>query len=330
MQFAPLRRRDFVTLLGGAAAWPLTARAQPLTVPEIGYLSSARPDPDGSNMRAFRQGLSETGYIEGRNLAIEYRWADGQYDRLPALAAELASRHVRVIATSATAPALAAKSATATIPIVFSLGADPVKIGLVASLNRPGGNITGVSFLANLLPAKLLELLHDVVPGTALIGLLVNPANPNVESDVRDVLAAADTLGQKILVVKASTDTEIDAAFATAVQQHVAALEINSDPFLSSRREQLVALAARYALPTINWERDYAAAGGLMSYGASGSDTFRLIGLYAGRILKGEKPADLPVQQSTKVELIINLKTAKALGITVPQLLLGRADEIIE
>jgi putative tryptophan/tyrosine transport system substrate-binding protein len=250
---------------------------------------------------------------------------------LPALAAELVSRRVAVITTRDTASALAARAATTTIPIVFSFGSDPVALGLVASLNRPGGNITGVTFLANLLlPAKLLELLHDAVPRAASVGFLVNPANPNVQSDTREVQAAADALGLKLVVVKAGTDDEIDAAFAAAVRQGVEAFYINGDPFLSSRRDQLIALAARHALPSIHWQRDYAVAGGLMSYGASSADANRQVGIYVGRILKGEKPADLPVQQATKFELIINHKTAKVLGLTVPQLLLGRADEIIE
>jgi putative tryptophan/tyrosine transport system substrate-binding protein len=324
-----MNRREIFAVLGGAAVWPVVARAQ--AIPVIGFLGSSVLDESGAlQVAGFRQGLNEMGFVEGRNVAIEYRWADNQYNRLPAFAADLVSRQVAVITTRDTASALAAKAATTMIPIVFSLGADPVKIGLVTSLNRPGGNITGVSFLANLLPPKLFELLHEVVPSAASVGFLVNPTNPNVASDTRDVQAAADALGQKLVVVKASTSNEIDAAFAAAVQQGVAAFYVNADPFLSSRRDQLIALAARHALPTIHWQRDYAVAGGLMSYGASTADANRQVGIYVGRILKGTKPADLPVQQAVKVELVINLKTAKALGLTIPLALLTRADEVIE
>jgi putative ABC transport system substrate-binding protein len=326
-----MNRRDLITLLGGAAAWPVAARSQQ-PMPVIGYLGSGSAIEWGAPhfVDPFRLGLRDAGYIEGQNVAIAFRFAESQYDRLPALAAELASHQVTVITTIDTASALAARNATTTIPIVFSLGADPVKIGLVASLNRPGGNMTGVSFLANALPAKLFELLHEAVPSATSVGYLVNPTNPNVESDTRDVQAAADKLGQELLVVKASTESEIEAAFAAALQRRAAALEVNIDPFLASRRDQIVTLAARHALPTISGFRDYAVAGGLMSYGASIFDASRRAGVYVGRILQGTKPADLPVQQAVKVELVLNLKTAKALGLTVPLPLLARADEVIE
>ena len=325
-----MKRRQFITLLGGAATWPLAARAQQPGMPTIGFLGGETFESSRDRVAAFRQGLADTGYVEGRNVTIEYRWGEYHYDRLPGLADEVASHQVEVITTTDTASALAAKNATTSIPIVFSLGSDPVRFGLVASLNRPGGNVTGVSFLSNLLPAKLFELLHEAVPGAASVGFLVNPTNPNVESDTRDVQAAADALGQKLLVIKANTESEIEAAFAAAVQQRVAALDVSLDPFLGSRSDQIIALAARHALPTIYGQRDYVVAGGLMSYGASFSDAFRQAGVYVGRILKGAKPADLPVQQAVKVELVLNLKTAKALGITVPLALLTRADEVIE
>jgi putative tryptophan/tyrosine transport system substrate-binding protein len=326
-----MKRREFITILGGAAAgWPLAARAQRPTTPVIGYLSPESSESAERWVVALRKGLGETGYVEGRNVTIEYRWADYDNRRLPALAADLASHGVAVITTGDTASALAAKAATTTIPIVFSLGADPVKIGLVVSLNRPGGNLTGISFLSNLLPAKIFEMLHEIVPSGASVGVLVNPSNPNTESDTKDVQAAADALGQKLVVAKAGSASEIDAAFSAAVQQGVAGFYINTDPFLSSRREQIVALAVRYGLPTVNWRRDYAVAGGLMSYGASLSDASRQAGVYVGQILKGAKPADLPVQQAVKVELVLNLKAARALGIAFPLTLLGRADEVIE
>jgi putative ABC transport system substrate-binding protein len=326
-----MRRREFITLLGGAAAaWPVAARAQQ-PIPVIGFLAGGSAIDQGSReVGPFRQGLRETGYIEGQNVAIEFHFAEFQYDKLPAMAGELASRQVAVITSTDIASTIAAKKATTTIPIVFTFGADPVQLGLVASLNRPAGNLTGVSFLSNSLIAKLFELLHEVVPSAASIGFLVNPTNPNVESDMRNVQVAADALGPKLLVLKASTDSEIEAAFATAVQQRVAALFVDADPFLTSRREQIVALAARHALPTIYAWREFAMAGGLMSYGTSLSDAVRLAGVYVGRILKGAKAADLPIQQAVKVELVINLKTAKALGLTIPLALLTRADELIE
>ena len=328
-----MRRRDLITLLGGAAAssvsWPLAARGQQPATPLIGYLSTASPGtyapPD------FRQGLSQAGYIEGRNVAIEYRWADGDYGRLPALAADLVRRQVTVIFVERGTPgALAAKAATATIPIVFSIGGDPVKLGLVASLNRPGGNVTGMSLLVNSLAPKRLELLRELVPITDSIAFLVNPTNPNAALDVQGVQDAARVIGQRILVVKAASEREIDTAFATLTQARAGALIVASDATFGNRRDQLVAAAARHAMPTIFDRREYAAAGGLMSYGDLRSESTRQIGIYVGRILKGEKPADLPIIQPTKFELIINLKTAKTLGLTIPPSLLLRADEIIK
>jgi putative tryptophan/tyrosine transport system substrate-binding protein len=328
-----IRRREFITLLGGTAAvWPLTAHAQQPAMPVIGWLSSESPGPYASRLRAFHQGLSETGYVEGRNVAIEYRWAEShQVDRLPALAADLVRRQVTVIATpGSTAAALAAKAATATIPIVFQIGTDPVELGLVASLNRPGGNLTGVTSLNAELGPKRLEVLHELVPAATVMGLLVNPTdNPNLESQLRDLQAAARTLGlPQLHVLHASTERDFDGAFAELVQLRAGGLVIGANTLFSI--EQLAELAIRHAVPAISPYRDFAAAGGLMSYGGSLPDQHRLVGNYTGRILKGEKPADLPVQQVTKVELVINMKTAKALGLTFPITLLGRADEVIE
>jgi putative ABC transport system substrate-binding protein len=325
-----MRRRELMLLLGGAAiSWPRALRAQQKAMPVIGVLS-ANSASASSSIAAFRQGLSETGYVEGQNLAIEYRWAEGDYDRLPALAADLVGRKVDLIMASNPPAALAAKSATSTIPIVFRGGADPVGAGLVASLARPGGNLTGVSFVPDELTAKRLELLSELVTQAGVIALLMNPNNASAERVIRDVQEAARTKGLQLHVLKASSESEIDTAFASLVQLHAGALVVGGDPFLSSRREQLVALASRHAVPSIYAWREFAAAGGLISYGSSLTTANRLVGVYAGKILKGAKPADLPVQQPTKFELVINLKTAEALGITVPQSMLMRADEVIE
>jgi putative ABC transport system substrate-binding protein len=326
-----VRRREFITLLGGAAAtWPLAVRAQQSAMLVIGFLNGGTPEGYASYVRAFRQGLSETGYVEGRNVAIEYRWAEGQYDRLPALVADLVRRQVTVIAATSTPAALAAKAATTTIPIVFSTGADPVQIGLVASLSRPGGNATGATQLNVEVAPKRLQLLHELLPTATIMAVLVNPANSNSES-ITGLQGAARTLGLQLHVLDASIERDFDAVFATLLQLQAGALVIGSaDPFFVSRSEQLGALTLRHRVPAIHALRDFVVGGGLMSYGGSVADEFRTVGGYTGRILNGEKPADLPVQQGTKVELIINLKTAKALGITVPLSLLGRADEVIE
>jgi putative ABC transport system substrate-binding protein len=324
-------RREFIMLLGGgAAAWPLAARAQQ-PMPVIGYLGPGSPETDKAvRVVPFQQGLNETGYIEGRNVAIEYRWAEGQYDRLPALAADLVRRQVTVIAAGGPPSVLAAKAATSTIPIVFVLGIDPVQSGLVASLNRPGGNITGVALISAELAGKLLDLLHELVPTAAVVALLVNPTNPVSDSVTRNLQDAARSLGRQAHVLRASTASEIDAAFGTLVELRAGALVVAGDPFFTNQRAQIVALAARHAVPAIYNARLYPTAGGLMSYGPDLADSFRQAGVYTGKILRGATPADLPVEQAVKVELVINLKTAKALGLTVPLLLLGRADEVIE
>jgi len=327
-----MKRRTFITLLGGAAAsWPLTARAQQAAIPAIGYLNLGSPESDASRLTGLRRGLSQTGYVEGRNLVIEYRWAGNQADRrLPELAADLVQLQVTVILAAGLLPALAAKAATTSIPIVFGVGADPVQLGLVASLNRPGGNLTGFNTFAGELGAKALALLHELVPSTATIGFLENPNNPSFELQTRDVLAATPAIGLKVQVLKAGTDREIDAAFVSLVQARTGALLVGADAFFISRIERLIELAARHAIPTMYLFPEYVVAGGLISYGTSLIENWRQIGLYTGRILKGEKPADLPVQQFTKLELIINLKTARALGLQIPDRLLALADEVIE
>ena len=326
-----MTRRDFITLLGGAAvAWPLAARAQQPAMPVIGFLHSSSPEP--YRLRAFRQGLKDAGFIEGENVAIEYRWADSQIDRLPALAAELVQRRVAVIAASGGTPSiLAAKAATTTIPIVFALAEDPVRLGLVASLARPSGNLTGINFFGTELAAKRLELLRELVPGAIRIAVLVDPTNAtNTETTVRGVEAAARAKGLQIQVLNASNSREVDATFATLASERPDALLVGSTAFLADRRVQLAQLAARHAVPAIYVDRQFAEVGGLMSYGASLGDAFRQVGVYSGRILKGAKPADLPVLQSTKFELVINAPTARMLGLTVPPTLLATADEVIE
>jgi putative ABC transport system substrate-binding protein len=325
-----MRRREFVVMLANAGAWPLAARAQQTAMPVIGFLSSGSPHFFASPLAAFGQGLRESGYREGQNVAIEYRWSQADNDRLPELAADLVRRRVTAISAFGPPSALAAKGATTTIPIVFVTGVDPVRLGLVASLNRPGGNLTGVVTLSGELGAKRLELLHELVPAATTVAILVNPTNPTAETQSKDLRVAAHDLGLEFHVLHASSERDWDKVAATLIDLRIGALVIGSDPFFNTQNEQLASLTLRHGVPTIYQYRDFAAAGGLMSYGTNLSDLYRPVGVYTGRILKGEKPTDLPVQRSTKIELIINLNTAKALGIKVPLPLLGRADEVIE
>ena len=327
-----MRRREFITIFASAAGmWPLEARAQQSAIPVIGFLSSGSPNPYAGRVAGFRKGLNEAGYIDGQNVAIEFRWAQGQYDRLPGFAADLVQQKVAVIVSSGgDVAALSAKAATSSIPIVTVSGSDPVKAGLVASFNRPGGNVTGASFVATELEAKRLEILRDVVPTAAVIGILINPTNPAAESRSKDLQIAARTLDRNIHIVSASSESDLEPAFATLIEQRAGALLVSTDSFFTSQRDRLVALAARHALPTIYAWREFVEAGGLVSYGPIINDVYRQAGIYTGRILKGEKPADLPFLRPTKFELVINLKTATALGLTIPPLTLALADEVIE
>jgi ABC-type uncharacterized transport system substrate-binding protein len=325
-----MRRREFITLVGGAAAWPVAVHAQSSAMPVIGFLNGASLGGYRPMLAAFHKGLEESGYVEGRNVAIEYRWAEGHYDRLPAMAAELIHRQVAVLAATSTPAALVAKAATTTIPIVFTTGGDPVQLGLVASLNRPGGNVTGATELTREAVPKRLELAHRLVPGATAVGLLINPKNPSAETVTRDLEMAATSLGLQFRVLHASTEAEIDQAFTTFRQARAGVLIIGADTLFAGQAEQLGALSIRNSVPAVFDFHPFVETGGLASYGGSITDAYRLAGSYAGRILKGEKPADLPVQQVTKVELIINLKTAKALGIEISPTLLATADEVIE
>jgi putative ABC transport system substrate-binding protein len=324
-----MRRREFITLLGAAAAWPLVARAQ--QKPTIGFLNSGSANAYPDRIIAFHQGLRQLGYVEGENVAVDYRWAFGEYERLPALAAELVERRVSVlIATGGEPAALAAKSATSTIPIVFAIGGDPIKLGLVASYNRPGGNATGANILAAEMDGKRLGLLHELIPNAARVGLLLNPNFPAYSTQLNELQRAATIIGLQVEVLRANTDGEIDAAFEIASRKRVGALILAASPFFDTRRDKLVALATRHSLPTVYHFREFAVAGGLMSYGVSIPHIYRQVGVYAGRILSGENPANLPVQQPTTFELVVNLKAAKTLGLEVPPTLLARADEVIE
>jgi putative tryptophan/tyrosine transport system substrate-binding protein len=331
MQSGQLKRRQFIMLLGGGAvAWPLTASAQQPAMPIVGFLSSASARSSSGRVKAFLKGLAEAGFIEGGNVSVEYRGAEGHYERLPALAAELVRRPAAVIAASGITATRAAMASTATIPIVFNTGGDPISLGLVASLNKPGGNLTGVATLGKVLVGKQLELLHEFVPRAAGIGFLVNPSNAVAQVEIGDARAAAGALGRKLVIGEASSEGDFETAFIAIARGGAGAVLMQADPFFESRRDQLVVVAARHAIPAISPYLDYAGAGGLLSYGSSLADAMRLVGSYAGRILKGEKPAELPVQQAVKVELIVNLKTAKALGLTLPTAILLRADEVIE
>ena len=327
-----MRRRDFITLLGAATAWPLAARAQQPAIPVVGIINAGSPETSVSRVTAFRQGLGELGYVEGQNITIDYRWAEGRYDRYPEMVADLIRRKVSVIATGASGPAaFAAKAATSSIPIVFGVGEDPVRLGLVASLARPGGNVTGVNFFTAEVAAKRLGLLRELAPRTTRVAVLVNPANAaSAESTARDVRAAAPALGLQVQMLNAATVREIDNAYASLVHERADALVVAGDGFFNSRRVQLAMLAVRHAIPATYSVRDYPEAGGLISYGTSFADTFRQIGIYCGRILKGAKPADLAVLQSTKFELVVNMRAARMLGIEVPPMLLARADEVID
>ena len=326
-----MKRREFIALAGGAAAWPLAARAQERALPVIGYLSARSRDSDVAMVSAFQQGLKEAGFTEGVNVAIEYRWGDGQYDRLPAMAEDLARRNVATIVTSGgEIAALAAKAATTRIPIVFNIGEDPVRIGLVASLNRPGGNVTGVTSLLGALGTKQLGLIRELVPKVGVVGMLVNPGDTWAESFISNTEMGAREVGQRLVTATATTDAEIDAAFAMFVQQQVGALLVVASPFFVTRAERLIALTNRHAMPAIYFRREIAQAGGLMSYGTSTAELYSQMGAYTGRILGGAKPTDLPVMQATRFEFVINLRTAKALGLEIPAMLLARADEVVE
>jgi putative ABC transport system substrate-binding protein len=330
MQFDPLRRRQFIAGIGGVAAWPMVARAQQPAMPMIGFLSSASPGPYAPFVSAFHKGLKEAGYVEGNNVAIEYRWAEGEYDRLPAMAADLVRGRVTVIAAIGTPAALVAKAANTTIPMVFVVVEDPAKLGLVASLNRPDSNATGVNFFVAELGSKQLGLLHELVPAAVRVGLLVNPSSPPTEPVTRDVTAAAPAIGLQIDIVQASNGREIEAAFGTLVRNKADALLVGPDAFLLSRRLQIATLATRHAIPAVYNVREYVEAGGLMSYGTSQTEAYRQVGIYTGKTLNGAKPADLPVMQSTRFELTINLPTARAIGLEIPAMLLARVDEVIE
>jgi putative ABC transport system substrate-binding protein len=325
-----MKRREFITLLGGAAAWPLAARAQQAAVPVIGFLNSGSAPEWAHLVAAFKDGLNELGFVEGRNVAVEYRWAQGENERLPRLAADLVGRQVAVIAAFGPPAALAAKAATAAIPIVFVAGTDPIDLGLVTNFRRPAGNVTGFNVFAEVLTPKRQELLHDLVPAAPLVALLVDPTAAQTRSELPGVQAAADKIGQQVRIFNVSNDREIDAAFATIVDQHIGGLIVQTDQFFTVRRDQLVLLTTRHAIPTIFGWREFVMAGGLMSYGTSLRAAYRQVAIYIGRILRGEKPADLPVQQATAFEMVVNLKAAKALGVTIPTAILLRADEVIE